>query len=640
MRQTALTTRTLGILCLGVTAAILCYWYWPSKQGTGRPSLSEKTFLPIQSPAQGYAGSSSCKRCHEQEHSTWHASFHRTMTQVASPETVLGDFDDVHLDMSGIDFHLSQSDEEFFVDLPNFWDQTGKGPERIQREIVQVTGAHHQQTYWFPLNESHLLQRFPFTYLVNEQKWIHWRAAFVMPPNDRLIPEPGNWNYNCLTCHSTGPRPNYRWMPEEDPNSVNARFVATEVSEFGISCEACHGPGLEHVQDHEKLAKNKQVAQDADPPAQLVTPEQLDPKLASQICGQCHSLRDFRTTEEFVQWSKNGPAYRPGEELDICVLHASSRDPLVRQLLANRPAETVVWPDGMIRVSGREYNGLIESPCFTHDDSQRQMTCLSCHTMHANEVEPNRVEQWADDQLLPGMRANQACTQCHTQYSSSTAVIEHTRHRALSSGSNCLNCHMPHTTYGLLKAIRSHKISSPSVQESLENGRPNACNQCHLDKSLMWTGEHLQAWYNIEPPELNSDEQHLAASILWTLKGDAGLRALMAWSMGWESAREASGADWMRPYLAQLLADPYPAVRLIAHNSLQQHPGFGDFPDTPDTNNIDELREFVTNYAPLAGRVAGASPQLLLDENGKLETSGTYTRLLRARDNRPVFLNE
>ena len=82
-----------------------------------------------------------------------------------------------------------------------------------------------------------------------------------------------------------------------------------------------------------------------------------------------------------------------------------------------------------------------------------------------------------------------ACLQCHPSFEGRT---EHTHHTADSSGSRCQNCHMPHTTYGLLKAIRSHKIDSPSVQASLATGRPNACNLCHLDKSLAWTQDALE----------------------------------------------------------------------------------------------------------------------------------------------------
>ena len=98
----------------------------------------------------------------------------------------------------------------------------------------------------------------------------------------------------------------------------------------------------------------------------------------------------------------------------------------------------------------------------------------------------------------------------------------HTHHLADSSGSNCYNCHMPHTAYGLLKAIRNHTISSPDLKRELTVDRPNACNQCHLDKTLKWTAEHLRDWYSIDAPELDAEQSEVAASILWLLKGKRG----------------------------------------------------------------------------------------------------------------------
>src|SRR5205814_10303265 len=118
-------------------------------------------------------------------------------------------------------------------------------------------------------------------------------------------------------------------------------------------------------------------------------------------------------------------------------------------------------------------------------------------------------------------------------------------------------CHMPHTTYGLLKALRSHQISVPSVAVTLDTGRPNACNLCHLDKTLQWTAARLQQWYGTPPPRLSDEQQTIAASLPWMLKRDAGQRALTAWSMGWAPARQASGQSWMPPYLGLLLDDPY-----------------------------------------------------------------------------------
>jgi hypothetical protein len=296
----------------------------------------------------------------------------------------------------------------------------------------------------------------------------------------------------------------------------------------------------------------------------------------------------------------------------------------------------------MVRVSGREYNGLIESPCFTKaTDASRTLTCFSCHAMHKTPDDPRTLDAWADDQLGPDMDGDKACTSCHASIRADIGA--HTKHKAGSSGSSCYNCHMPYTTYGLLKTIRSHTISSPSVQETLETGRPNACNLCHLDKTLGWASEHMERWYGAPRAPLGADESSIAMSILWALRGDAGQRAILAQAMGWPPAQQASGTAWMAPYLSQLLDDPYDAVRFIAGRSITTLPGFESFRYDfvqPSKSRYDRQLEAMRFWdRERAGRASAGAPGLLLDEAGRLQVSEVL-RILRGRDNRRVLLRE
>src|SRR5262245_188991 len=104
--------------------------------------------------------------------------------------------------------------------------------------------------------------------------------------------------------------------------------------------------------------------------------------------------------------------------------------------------------DGQIRVTGREYNGLVETVCHTRGN----LSCLSCHSIHQSD--PN-------DHLASGMDGNRACLQCHEKIGHN--LTSHTHHAPGPTGSQCYNCHMPYATYGLLKAVRNHYIDSPSV---------------------------------------------------------------------------------------------------------------------------------------------------------------------------------
>src|SRR4030095_4011854 len=104
----------------------------------------------------------------------------------------------------------------------------------------------------------------------------------------------------------------------------------------------------------------------------------------------------------------------------------------------------------------------------------------------------------------------------------SARLVAHTHHSADSSGSRCYNCHMPNTTFGLLHAMRSHQVSSPTVHESIAYGRPNACNLCHLDRTLAWTAEKLHGWYNQPMADLSQDDPTLAAAVQWLRTGGVG----------------------------------------------------------------------------------------------------------------------
>ena len=196
---------------------------------------------------------------------------------------------------------------------------------------------------------------------------------------------------------------------------------------------------------------------------------------------------------------------------------------------------------------------------------------------------------------------------------------------------------MPYTTYGLLKAIRSHQVDRSTVSASLETGRPNACNQCHLDKTLAWTGQYLEQWAQ---PELSQEQQTVAATILWTLRGDAGQRALMAWSMGWEEAKAASKSGWMAPYLAQLLTDPYDAVRFIAFRSIRRLPHYERFEFNflaPPKVLVEGRRRAYKIW--MAGSDHPTGESILIDPRGKLRID-TFLNLARQRDNRHMVLNE
>jgi hypothetical protein len=103
---------------------------------------------------------------------------------------------------------------------------------------------------------------------------------------------------------------------------------------------------------------------------------------------------------------------------------------------------------------------------------------------------------------------------------------------------------MPYTSYALFKAIRSHQISSPKVEPSARFGTPNACNLCHLDKTLAWSQEKLSDGTAKKQVTLSDEQQNTPPRCSGLSKDmqPAGHRR-MAHRLG--AAQKASGKDWL-----------------------------------------------------------------------------------------------
>lgn len=522
-----------------------------SSQTEKPPATPEfSSLLPRVGGPAGYVGSKECRACHEDQFTSWHRSYHRTMTQFVNEQSVQADFNNVTLTNDSTQFKLTTKNGEFWVRM----EALGQTPrpdgtlDGLDVRLGIVTGSHHMQVFWVPEGTGNLQVGFPFTWLIPEKRWVPRNATFIRPP---FMPHSAEtWNIVCTRCHTTGVEPH---------TDVSERRFETRVAELGISCEACHGPGERHVKAQALLARTSSPGGKGHvETGEIVHPKKIPPERASQICGFCHSMKWIDPSEN---WRESGFRYRPGDDLEkttpiIRPAHVKNV-PALAQYVDRNPEilRDFFWPDGMIRVSGRDYNGLIESPCYKGG----KFSCLSCHSPHDSEPA---------GQLLAKAKGAGACVQCHERFKETTEVTAHTHHGSESSGSDCYNCHMPHTTYGVLKAIRSHQISSPRVADDLATGRPNACNLCHLDKTLVWTASNLEKWYRQPSASPSVDEHEKVPHIIrLALAGDAGQRVLAAWHLSWPPALEISGTNWIARVLAELLDDPYSAVRCVAERS-------------------------------------------------------------------------
>jgi predicted CXXCH cytochrome family protein len=522
----------------------------------------------------GFTTAATCAKCHPDHYASWHRTYHRSMTRDPTPENVKGDFHNAVYDYQGLRTRFTREGDDFFMETvaPSWAELRARvatepqhlpAPRFVKLRVDRLVGSHWIQECMHREPTGRFI-RLPVLFHIGERRWMHSNGAFLTPDTDDFWAQSRGtaWNDSCLYCHNTGPSKN----PIRGERGQVIAY-ATEVAELGISCEACHGPGEEHVRLNQNPARRLALQQRGAGDPSIVHPEQLSVQRRDEICARCHgalvpnrSAWDPRTHRD---------PFIPGQELARFNHLFWSEAEQARLLGGQRnqekpsapePTDGRFWGDGTPLTTALEYNGLALSACY--QQGRGTLSCLTCHTMHGED--PNF-------QLRPRMQTNEACYQCHSDYR--TRLTEHTRHGADSSGSLCYNCHMPHVVYSLLTTHRSHRIENPDVKVSLETGKPHACNLCHLDKSLGWTQAQLAGWSDRSRQrvfKLPPDEEAIASSLLLLARGNARCRVMIAGALSNPAAQQASGVDWFGSLVTRLMEhERYPAVRYLAHRGLR-----------------------------------------------------------------------
>ena len=573
-RRGVLGALALATVALGASAS----------RPRGAP-VAPDPFARVRPDALGYAGSAACHACHAPEHASWQRTYHHTMTRAPTPEALAEPCaaSPASLTLDGVAFDLR-------CDAVGMSIASGG----VERRVELTTGSHHYQVLWQTAPQGGALEPVPFVWLRRERQWAPRREMFLAPPGPDIYRV--RWRSNCASCHATSPRPG---------RDRRAGTFETDVAELGIACEACHGPGADHAAQMRSPLARERARRSGQAPTDIVDPRRLSAERASMVCGQCHAVAYPKDEDDW--WTRGySRSYRPGEDL------RASRTFLTPETLSapggpsmDAPVASMFFRDGTLRVTGRELHDVLASACHVRGAGDRQLSCLSCHSMHRGEP---------DRQLTPDREGARACASCHepSRYESPA----HTHHPE-SARTTCLGCHMPRTTYGLLGAIRAHRIDAPDVARGVATGRMNACNLCHVERSLAWTASALGRWYDRPPARDLPDD---VSAVAWSaLTGDAADRALAAAALGELEGRDPSRERaWRAAVLTRLRADPYAAVRRVAERALARlGPGA----------HADESR-------PLPAEVA-----LPRTADGALDV-GALDAWQRARDDRPVFLAE
>ena len=219
------------------------------------------------------------------------------------------------------------------------------------------------------------------------------------------------------------------------------------------------------------------------PVAYIANAPKLTRGQALSVCARCHGSDILRRRMDIYR------LYEPGYSEDGRI-NDLSRFFTEAPLEPGRTAPTVeVWQDGRPKGIGMLFRSFVESDCY----AGAEVRCYDCHDPHANK-------QAAVPGILEASPAsNGYCLGCHAP---ALADAEHTRHTPGSPGSWCYDCHMPrHITNaatGVLRYVRTHTMSSiPDPRRSVQlglPGAPNACNDCHRDRSAAWAAQRMLEW--------------------------------------------------------------------------------------------------------------------------------------------------
>lgn len=412
--------------------------------------------VALGNPTQStFVGNGDCASCHASQVQDWTGSHHDLAMQEASEKTVLGDFDNATFVYEGVTTSFYRKGDEYWVKTDN------ENGELQDYRVAYVFGVYPLQQLLLPIEKGRLNalsiawdarnvseggQRWYQIYEgqepVTAESPLHWTGIYH------------NWNSRCAECHSTNVVKGYDGA---------RRQYTTTYDQIDVGCEACHGPGSRHVElaNAGKIDRSQSSAEmglalslaargqwrraPGDDIAQRVTP--LTDQTQVDNCGRCHSRR--ATLGD----------YNYGQSLLNTHRLSTLESPLY-------------WHDGQILDEVYVYGSFMQSKM-----AQAGVVCSNCHNPHSNEL------------VAEG---NAVCTQCHTPETYDAPA--HHRHSVTSAGSACVECHMPSQVYMGVDARRDHSMRIPRPDISLSIGSPNACTQCHEDKSDAWAYDALQTW--------------------------------------------------------------------------------------------------------------------------------------------------
>ena len=410
----------------------------------GTKTTGDKGHTPVpelQALAPGaYAGSASCRECHENFYKLWSTSFHGLAMQPYTAALAKTKLTPQTSDVIA-------GKERFRADLQAGVVVGHCGEVEQRYPITQTMGGKNVFYFLTPL-ERGKLQVLPVAYDVRRREWFDTTASAMRHFGDRRDEalhwkeRPLTFNSSCFSCHVSQLSKNY---------DLKSDSYRTTWAEPGINCETCHGPSEGHAQLFRKLPANQPAPEDL----KLIAVTKLNTEQRNATCAPCHAKMSPITTN-FM------PGQRYFDHYDLVAIESPD-----------------FYPDGRDLGENYTYTQWRMSPCA----KSGKLDCVHCHTSSGRY------------RFAEPATANDACLPCHAERVKNATA--HTHHKAGTPGNQCISCHMPMTEFARMRRS-DHSMRPPTPATTLAYKSPNACNLCHTKEDAAWADKFVREWQHTD----------------------------------------------------------------------------------------------------------------------------------------------
>jgi len=383
-----------------------------------------------------YAGSASCRECHESFYQKWEPSHHGKALQPVTAQFVKEC-------LTPLAQPIAIGNRRYGVDCEKREIvETSEDGKTARYRMLHAMGGKNVYYFLTPLEKGRL-QVLPLAYHVADRRWFNTTGSMLrhfVETGDQAL----DWrdpmltfNTACFSCHVSQLAKNY---------DVTRDVYRTIWREPGISCETCHGPGEAHNRACRKLPKGVAPKELGLTTWRTFTPDQIN-----SSCAPCHA-KMHPLTQAFVP----GESYFDHYDL-VCLENFDFS------------------ADGRDLGENYTYTLWLLSPCA----KKVGLSCTYCHTSSGRyRFATNNV--------------NQACAECHAD--KVKRIMAHTRHPADGQTGRCITCHMPMTQFASMRRS-DHSMRPPCPEAAERFGATSACVLCHKDRTEAWAASYVRAWH-------------------------------------------------------------------------------------------------------------------------------------------------